>query len=216
MNYKTYFFDSQMESFWGGIEDDKNYLDQWITINKIKGDSKVNSWERDQIVAEEVNKIISSSKGNFIFIFKQGSHIPYDKNFPNDKAIWKPSYVSEKKFDIPKGHELKTAVNAYDNSIRYNLDTFFKKLVDDYTDIPNNTLIVYTSDHGQTLFANGKASHGGNMKVEANVPLFIIGKLEKNSRYRLQSFTPKPISDYSRSYQLSARATGEKNSSFSS
>jgi glucan phosphoethanolaminetransferase (alkaline phosphatase superfamily) len=181
MNYKTHYFEGQMETFWAGIDDDKNYLDNWTTIKKIAGNKSVYTWDRDKIIAKEVKKIINSSKGNFIFIFKYGSHIPYHKNFPSDKAVWKPSAISKNKFDIPKGtEEIQAAVNAYDNSILYNVDSFFQNLIDDYENIPNNTVILYTGDHGQTLFANGKASHGGDTKDEANVPLFIIGDLGKN------------------------------------
>lgn len=186
MKYKTYFFDGQMERFWGGIEDDKNYLDHWITMKKIKKDKQILIWDYDKEIAKDVKKIISSSKGNFIFIFKRGSHIPYHKNFPSDKSVWKPNFVSNKKFAIPKGEDRLAAINAYDNSIKFNLDSFFQTLIDDYSSIPNNSIIVYTSDHGQTLFENEKASHGGNTKNEAKVPLFLIGKtdLKADTKYK--------------------------------
>jgi glucan phosphoethanolaminetransferase (alkaline phosphatase superfamily) len=41
--------------------------------------------------------------------------------------------------------------------------------------LPNNTVIVYTGDHGESFFENGKAGHGGETTGEAEVPLFILG-----------------------------------------
>jgi glucan phosphoethanolaminetransferase (alkaline phosphatase superfamily) len=44
-------------------------------------------------------------------------------------------------------------------------------------EMPDETVIIYTGDHGQTLYSNGKASHGGASIAEASVPLFMIGKI---------------------------------------
>lgn len=178
MNYKTYFFDGQMKNYWGGITDDKNYIDSWAGVENFNDHGFSPTYEIDNRIAREVKQIISNSSGNFIFIFKHGSHIPYQDSFPSDRQIWQPSYSTENKYDIPSAEYLPEIINAYDNAIRYNFNSFFENLVSDYSSIPNNTIIVYSSDHGQTLFANGKSSHGGKTKEEANIPLFIIGKLK--------------------------------------
>lgn len=180
MNYKTYFFDGQMNGYWGGIADDKNYVDSWKGVLDVSEHMAFETWELDNIIAKKVKSIIYSSTGNFIFVFKHGSHIPYQSNFPPDQKVWSPSYETANKFDIPSGDQLPQVVNAYDNSIRYNLNSFFRNLIDDYANIPNNSIIIYTGDHGQTLFVNGRSSHGGNTKEEACVPLFIIGAIDRN------------------------------------
>ena len=179
MNYKTYYFDGQMNENWSGVGDDKNFVDQWVGIDHIGDASTLEKWEIDNQIALRVKEIIKNSTGNFIFIYKHGSHIPYQKNFPQNAVIWYPSYNPDRAFDIPGADKLDEVINSYDNSLHYNINSFFKNLVDDYTNIPNNTVIVYTSDHGQTLFEGGKASHGGESKIEAAVPLFIIGDLGK-------------------------------------
>lgn len=183
MNYRTYFFDGQMSSFWGGIRDDRNYIDQW---NGVDPDAKTKIWDIDRNIARRVNRLISTSTGNFIFIFKRGNHIPYHENFPAAAARWKPSYIAAHKFEIPSADKRAAVVNSYDNSISYNLDSFFEYLIDDYRSIPNRTVIIYTADHGQTLYAGGQASHGGLTRQEATVPLFIIGTLkpEPDTRFR--------------------------------
>jgi glucan phosphoethanolaminetransferase (alkaline phosphatase superfamily) len=194
MSYTTYFFDGQMKTYWGGIEDDQKYFDNWSGVLEIGDGLPFESWKSDNLIAKKVNRIISSSTGNFIFVFKHGSHYPYQNNFPPSQEIWTPSYTTEHEFDIPSGSQLREVVNAYDNSLRYNIDSFFENLIDDYSNIPNNSVIVYTGDHGQTLFTNGKASHSGQTKEEANVPLFIIGQLDPNvdTSYKASHFNLYP------------------------
>lgn len=175
MGYKTWFFDGQMDYFWGGIKDDQRSIDHWFGVDTIRSESGVEDWNIDIAIAGRVKNIVSGSKGNFIFVFKHGSHVPYHRNFPSEHAVWQPSYISTKQFDIPGPDMLGQVVNAYDNSILYNVNSFFAGLIDDYDQIPNNTAILYTGDHGQTLFANGKASHSGQTREEATVPLLMIG-----------------------------------------
>lgn len=177
MNYTTHFFDGQMRDYWGGSPDDKNYIDNWVGYLKLSAGKPMEEWEIDARFAAEVNKIISGSTGNFIFVFKRGNHIPYHSNYPADAETWKPAYKSPNAFEIPSAENYQAIVNSYDNVLKYNLDSFFKNMVADYTKLPNDTVILYTGDHGQTFFTGGRASHGGNSKEEATVPLFIIGDL---------------------------------------
>ena len=177
MNYKTFFFDGQMKDYWGGINEDRKFIDQWTGVTGFD-DADSPKHDIDRRIAAEVKKIVTASSGNFIVVFKRGSHIPYQANFPPERQEFKPSYTTTDTYSIPSAEQLPEVVNSYDNSIRYNLTLFFENLLDDYANIPNQTVILYTSDHGQSLFAGGKSSHGGKTLVEANVPLFIIGKLE--------------------------------------
>lgn len=177
MNYRTTFLDGQMNGLWGATEDDRRFLDSWAGPLEISREGGFNSFEIDRVIATRVKRIISSSTGNFVFVFKRGSHYPYQNNFPPEAELWRPSYRTDDRWGIPSGDDLPAVANSYDNSLRYHIDSFFGALVDDYSNIPNNTVIIYAGDHGQTLFVNGKATHGGKTREEANVPLFIVGKL---------------------------------------
>ena len=186
MGYTTWFFDAQMNNFWGGIPEDEDRVDHWFGSNDLADPNKWGKWDIDTEIGRRVNNIIGSSRGNFIFVFKYGSHIPYHFNFPPDHATWQPNYTTFNRYDIPGPERLPEVINAYDNSIKYTVDAFFKNLIADYDQIPNDTVILYTGDHGQTLFENGKASHGGSTVEEALVPLFMIGKLpaQVDTRYK--------------------------------
>jgi glucan phosphoethanolaminetransferase (alkaline phosphatase superfamily) len=195
MGYRTILIDGQMMNYWGGVPDDLNYIDEfdplsvvdrpdriedWQTAsNTITDESKrtvgLKQWQIDERIAEMVNKIFTRSTGNFIFVYKRGCHFPYEKNFPPIDTIWKPIYHFQTQYEVPPADQVQGVINSYDNSLRYNLDEFFKKLAPDYSSLPNNTVIIYTGDHGESFYANGRAGHGGDTVDEARVPLFILG-----------------------------------------
>ena len=205
MNYRTNLIDGQMKDYWGGIPDDLNYIDDFIsmkdldsperiedyerggkTTNENNSGKALRQWEIDAKIARIVNRIFTESTGNFVFIYKRGTHFPYEKNYPESEAPWQPVYHFQFQYEIPPFDQVQGIINSYDNAIRYNLDDFFKKLAPDYSTLPNNTIIVYTSDHGESFFANGKAGHGGITREEAMVPLFILGLKDRqvDTRFR--------------------------------
>jgi glucan phosphoethanolaminetransferase (alkaline phosphatase superfamily) len=135
----------------------------------------VKQWEVDARIAALVNNIFTGSTGNFVFVYKRGAHYPYEKNYPEGESFWKPVYHFKEQYELPPSDQVQAVVNSYDNAIRYNLDDFFKKLWPDLSALPHNTVIIYTSDHGESFFLNGKAGHGGVTREEVMVPLFTIG-----------------------------------------
>jgi glucan phosphoethanolaminetransferase (alkaline phosphatase superfamily) len=71
----------------------------------------------------------------------------------------------------PSGRE--KLVNTFDDGIRYQVDEFFHELL---TRTKNqNFVVLYTSDHGQTLSENGQRyTHAKPDKVIIDVPCFIV------------------------------------------
>jgi lipid A ethanolaminephosphotransferase len=170
LGYRTYYFDGQMNTFWNVKLRDMKYIDEWWNVNKLLQIN--NDYQQvDFVIAEAVRSVVTTSRGNFIWIIKAGAHVPYHKRFPESAAQWLPSYAGDR-WDVHRQSEI---VNAYDNAIRYNVDGFFSHLIPDHK-APDDTVIVYTSDHGQTLAEGGEgSSHCGYTRNEAIVPLFIIG-----------------------------------------
>jgi glucan phosphoethanolaminetransferase (alkaline phosphatase superfamily) len=194
MGYRTVMIDGQMMDYWGGTVDDLNYIDDFRPLSVVDRPDRIEDWERpdkkvtdetqrrdglkqweiDERIAQMVNQIFTASTGNFVFVYKRGCHFPYEKNFPPEHAIWKPIYHFQTQYEIPPADQVQGVVNSYDNSLKYNLDEFFKKLAADYASLPNNTVIIYTGDHGESFYANGRAGHGGETLGEAAVPLFVL------------------------------------------
>lgn len=174
-NYKTFYFDGQGNDYWGGDPADLKYVDVMLGTKYFNPQDE-NEWQIDSKIAAKTNEIVSGSTGNFIVIFKRGNHTPYNRNFPVGAETWEPSSKSYA-YNL-LNQDLETFINTYDNAIKYNLETFFHSLVPDSGILPNQTVILYTSDHGQTLSENGSIySHGGETVKEAVVPLIIIGNL---------------------------------------
>ena len=165
MGYITWYMDAQTNTFWNGLTDsDVAYLDSWIKAKDLGDDIQSDFRAADQIV-----QIVSDGTGNFIVMNKRGVHFLYEGSYPADAAMWGPTpgeYTSQP--------ELVT--NPYDNGLLYNVNTFFERLLAD-PGILDHTIILYTSDHGQTLFENGVSwLHCNNTPQEATVPLLLIGK----------------------------------------
>jgi len=71
-------------------------------------------------------------------------------------------------------------VNAYDNCIRAGVDGFFATLFEGPAPWLERTVVIYTSDHGQTLGRGGaRHSQCGDTSTEVVVPLFIVGSAER-------------------------------------
>jgi glucan phosphoethanolaminetransferase (alkaline phosphatase superfamily) len=196
MGYRTFYIDGQRTDFWWGRPDDAKFVDRFMSSTDLTGDyekfvergaidrvgspDKVDLWELDTRIAETVREIYSGSTGNFIFVYKRGTHIPYQNAYPESETMWKPAYNWDDYYEIPGPDKVRAVINSYDNAIRYNVDGFFRALATDYSNLPNNTVIAYTSDHGQSLFAQGAAGHGGSSREEANVPMFLIGLKDRS------------------------------------
>lgn len=193
MNYKTWYLDGQMKTYWGGIEDDLRYIDELFTIADIDPDriedyqknngrtmtdenkrDGLKQWDIDLLLAEKIKSIFEGSTGNFVFVYKRGIHFPYEKNYPEENTVWQPIYKFTSQWETPPPEAHDGITNSYDNALLFGTDAFFRKLDLDRP-LPNGTVIVYTSDHGENFAANGRAGHGGDTIDEASIPLFIIG-----------------------------------------
>ena len=191
MGYRTYYIDGQRTDHWWDQAEDAPFLDHYITsidltgdyeryvdrgaIDRVGSEERVDLWEVDAKIATTIKDIYSGSTGNFILVYKRGIHIPYQNAYPEKETVWKPAYNWDDYYEIPGPDKVNAVINSYDNSLLYNVESFFRPLANDYSNLPNNTVIAYTSDHGESLYAQGAAGHGGSSRPEATVPLFLIG-----------------------------------------
>lgn len=165
MGYRTYYMDAQANSFWNGLTDsDVPFIDVWLKAADFGHDL-----ESDFRAADRIAQIVSEGEGNFIVLNKRGVHFLYETSYPSNAAVWLPLPD-----DYPSHPEL--VPNSYDNGILYNVNTFFERLLAN-PQILKNTAILYTSDHGQTLFENHVSwLHCNYTPQEATVPLILLGR----------------------------------------
>ena len=187
--YKTSFFDMQ-----NSREKPNNFFQhtdwQYVDYSFFIGEDynkTVKPYEKDLIGIRKLKRYLLKHKNEYTFSYfvKQGNHFSYIDKYPKNQTIFKP--ILE---DSGWGEwNLKIRplfLNTYYNSIRWEVDHFFKVL---NTELNNtDTIVIYTSDHAQNLIddLNIKQTHcakGPAPKVMAEVPFFImpLNKKEYNS-----------------------------------
>lgn len=164
--YRTFYFDGQGYSDWIGSVTDREDFGQ---IHTPADFPKTAPYDLDCAFAAKINEITRNSKGNFIWVNKRGVHFRYEKNYPAERARWTPTDAATDEAGAENDRPLE---NNYDNAVLYNSESFFGTLAEG--DLPPATIFVYTSDHGQTLRRN-RATHAGDSKPEALVPLLMFG-----------------------------------------
>ncbi|MDQ1333979.1 MAG: Sulfatase protein [Thermodesulfobacteriota bacterium] len=152
-------------------------LDRWMTDQSFKERHIDLETTKDLGVARFLSDLLNERGGYFVLVNKKGLHFHYRNRYPNNPAstIWKPVMEASKPIDpSPTGRE--KLVNTYDNGIRFQVDEFFRVFVSDTTN--QNYVILYTSDHGQTLAEHGQVyTHMKPDKVIVDVPeFFVVGE----------------------------------------
>lgn len=169
MNYRTYYFDAQVSESWNGKPSDIADYGEWVKADDLAA-TVAKPYDIDAEIARRIKKITGTSTGNFIWVTKFGVHKPYTASYPNDKSENIDSWFRQYDSNI----DARTLVHEYDQAITYNLESFFSNLLDGGRG-GENTVYVYTSDHGQSLMENGATvSHCSNTRGEAMVPLLMI------------------------------------------
>jgi glucan phosphoethanolaminetransferase (alkaline phosphatase superfamily) len=149
-------------------------LDRWMTEQSFKERHIDLETTKDLGVARFLSGLLNEGCGYFVLVNKKGLHFHYRNRYPDDmaSAIWKPVMEASEPIDSgPTGRE--KLVNTYDNGLRFQVDEFFRVLVSETTN--QNYVILYTSDHGQTLAEHGQVyTHAKPDKVIVDVPEFLV------------------------------------------
>jgi len=131
---------------------DLKYIDD---LSQRKEEYSNKSMPEEDIIFK-TSKILKGNDKNFIFIVKHGSHFQWEGSYPKDERYFLPTLEDTDALSL---EEKPKALNSYLNSIRYNVDLFFKyflKNIDFFE--RDDTLIIYTSDHGQSILEKGRTS----------------------------------------------------------
>jgi len=155
-------------------------------INNYVEVSESASNYRDVLIADRLKKELQDPRPSFILVNKFGTHSPYDSAFPplyhgvHKKMVTQRELVKEKFRDRTEledraefERERDALRVAYGNAVLWSVDGFFSKLRDGM-DL-RNVLMIYTSDHGQSLMDGGQrlshCSDGTAQVGEGLVPL---------------------------------------------
>jgi len=165
--YKTHWVSSQSKDGFSYIRSYMgiNYIDRYIDSTDYGFDEFTSG--HDDIIYENLINIDLENYNNFIVLNMVGSHSPYSKRVPSE---FKPFGDSND-------------LNHYENTVAYT-----DKIISDIIGhLKNNskskTLLIFTSDHGQSVSENGYGHGNIENKKHYEVPLIFFSnnfKLDKN------------------------------------
>jgi glucan phosphoethanolaminetransferase (alkaline phosphatase superfamily) len=174
--YKTLHFDAWYGplSFGNGYSPpERHSIDSDLSIIKNP------SYRRDQMLADELINTLKDEKPAFIFVEKFGVHFPYsDKYAPDFRAVSTPIAAD------PRLSVYEREIAQYPNAIAWSVDEFFRRLLPAVN--LSKALIIYTSDHGQSLLPYAFPHCSTSRMVplgEEKVPLFAITEVPDWERH---------------------------------
>jgi glucan phosphoethanolaminetransferase (alkaline phosphatase superfamily) len=165
-------------------------LDRWMNDQSFKERHVDLETAKDLGIARFLSSLLNERGGYFILVNKKGLHFHYRNRYPDDPAssIWKPVLEAAEPID-PSATGREKLVNTYDNGIRFQVDEFFRVIASETTN--RNYVILYTSDHGQTLAEHGQVyTHMKPDKVIVDVPDFLVSGGRYSKRGLLDGIPP--------------------------
>lgn len=128
----------------------------------------------EKTTALAIDWLKNNSNSNFLLYLNfQATHYPY--NYPKNNSYYlpdEPSLLSNYLF-YPE-RDFVPLLNRYDNSLMY-VDKQVGEVVDylETNNLMNNTIVIVTSDHGESIsYSHGHVYHGfGVYEVEVRVPM---------------------------------------------
>ena len=182
---------------------DVEALDEYLQIREIE--PGLMNHEPDSRIPGILHRIIAQNQRSFSYVIKDGAHFPYTNRFPEEERVFRAEQFMD-------AHDAATAetVAEYVNTIRYSTDHFMQVLVPILEATGKNVLVIYTSDHGQSLFEEkderGKKIRGHGHHVDppieqAIIPLFLLPFGETTRLALARRYAPELIDRVS-AYEL--------------
>jgi glucan phosphoethanolaminetransferase (alkaline phosphatase superfamily) len=135
------------------------YMDDFRDLESVSPKTENSNAARDRDLLPKLSDILQSGGKHFIMLHQRGSHGPWQLRATADST----RFVSQ---------EIDQRINHYDNSV-VEFDFFWKDLNQILEKQKSKTLVIYLSDHGESLGVNGKWGHGFLARSSFEVPLLI-------------------------------------------
>lgn len=185
--YRTIYLDAQRH---GGKlhnfmdEREVGEIDEFVQV-----DTSFAPDTKDVEAGRLLNRMLKRERPSFIYVNKMGCHFPYEGKYPAANTLYAPTmartYFSsevdpdESGFRLAQNAEQRwRQVNSYRNCVAWNTRAFFREALAGVA--LEDTLVVYTADHGQNFHEDGSAGQqthcttGPASATEGRVPLTAI------------------------------------------
>jgi lipid A ethanolaminephosphotransferase len=145
-----------------------------VQIDRMIPIDDVPVYLRDQTIAARVlPDLLGAKERQFIYVNKKGIHRPYHEKYPQD--FGGPGGVLPTAVSLADLGSRDALLKTYQRAVQWSVDEFFRTLLA-HIDL-SDTVILYTSDHGQSLLEGGyKLSHCsvGNVIPERQSCQFLL------------------------------------------
>ena len=133
-------------------------------------------WQKDEKLIDDLISFVKNrdkSRPFFTFGFFESTHAPY--TFP-ESAVIREDYMKKINYATVSEKDAQQLYNRDCNAAHY-LDTLFAKvtaMLDDDPELRDNTIVVFTGDHGEEFFENGRLGHNSTFSEEQiRIPLIL-------------------------------------------
>ncbi len=86
LGYRTFYLDAQMNVVWNLSTPDLRFVDEWWNANRFLGASD-DLAQVDFAVADTIRSLVQGPDRNFIWVTKEGAHVPYFRRVPSSDVI---------------------------------------------------------------------------------------------------------------------------------
>ncbi len=161
----------------GITETEQAFMDRHVMADDLP------QYLRDVNTAQRLRDLLSDPAPMFILVEKLGVHIPYNAQYPRTENVFHAKHDLD--FDPTDRANL---IVQYRNAIRWSVDGFFERLLRE--PMPADTLLIYTSDHGQALAENNRlqsqlqprcAGHSAGKPTFHSLPITTNAEWQRNS-----------------------------------
>jgi len=100
----------------------------------------------DRFLLEKLVSWVESNDKTVSYVAKWGAHYPYEDIYPQDRKPFTPTLDGLAWSDDEAANR-----NSYDNAMSWVCDDFLNNLFDQLGKLHKDIVVIYTSDHGQSL-----------------------------------------------------------------
>ena len=137
---------------------------------------KYEAWLDGDLIPLFDETLRKSSARQFILLHTIGSHWFYNSHFNKKSEVFKPLATNR----VVLSNSEQKLCNSYDNTIVYS-DWFWYQIINRLR--KRNAVLIYLSDHGESLGENGEYWHGKDRPEQHSVACFVWYSDEFARRY---------------------------------